>query len=118
MKVYALADLHLSFREKFAVNNLDKIKTAKPMDKFGDNWIKHYLKIWWNWSTTVKDEDIVLVPGDISWALRLEEALWDLDFIEKLPGRKILGKGNHDYWWKKKKKISEVISDKIDILQN
>ncbi|MBZ4686759.1 MAG: uncharacterized protein PWQ96_1014 [Clostridia bacterium] len=118
MNIYAMADLHLSFTEKFQIDNLESTKLSKPMDIFGDKWDNHYLKIWRNWSATVKEDDIVLVPGDISWALKLEEALFDLEFIERLPGKKILGKGNHDYWWQSLKKISEVTSDRIDILQN
>ena len=87
MDIYAIGDLHLSG----SVN--------KPMDIFGDKWKNHDSRIAKNWMKLVNEEDIVLIPGDISWAMTLEEAMVDLDFIHHLPGKKIFIKGNHDYWW-------------------
>ena len=93
MALYAIADLHFGF----AVN--------KPMDIFGDNWKDHSQKIIKNWQDTVKEADTVLLPGDLSWGMREEEAAADLDVIYGLPGRKILLGGNHDYWWKSSSKL-------------
>lgn len=87
MSLFAMADLHLS-------NSVNK-----PMDIFGSRWTDYMNKIKKNWSAVVTDEDTVIVPGDISWAIDYNEALEDFKFIEELPGKKLLGKGNHDYWW-------------------
>ncbi len=87
MSVFVMADTHLS------------IGTNKPMDKFGARWKNHAEKIREHWSETVSDTDTVIIPGDLSWGINLEEALEDFRFIDALPGKKILLKGNHDYWW-------------------
>jgi hypothetical protein len=87
MSLYAIGDLHFST----AVN--------KPMNVFGDNWTGHESKIIESWQSNVVDDDLVLVLGDTSWGINLSEAKEDLDIINKLPGKKILIKGNHDYWW-------------------
>ena len=87
MNVYAIGDLHLSF----AVD--------KPMDIFGTGWEGHFDKIKSDWQENVKPEDIVLVCGDTSWAMKLADAGKDLAEIAKLPGRKVFVRGNHDYWW-------------------
>ena len=87
MAIYAIADLHLSFSQN------------KPMDIFGDNWKGHEEKIKQNWIQKVKDNDLVLLPGDFSWSMYLKDSLKDFQFLHSLPGKKILLKGNHDYWW-------------------
>ncbi len=87
MSLFSIADLHLS------------LTTDKPMDKFGSRWQGYQDKINKRWRAVVTDDDTVIVPGDISWAIDLEEALADLKFLDSLPGKKIIGKGNHDYWW-------------------
>ena len=87
MSIFTIADLHLSF----SVN--------KPMDVFGARWTDYINKIRKNWCAIVSEEDTVIIPGDISWAIDYNEAIKDFEFIESLPGKKILGKGNHDYWW-------------------
>ena len=87
MSLFAIADPHLSFT------------AGKPMDKFGTRWIDHTEKLEKNWRAVVSEEDTVVLPGDISWGINLEGAREDLAFLESLPGQKILGKGNHDYWW-------------------
>lgn len=104
--VYCISDLHLSFSQD------------KPMDVFGMNWLDHHLKIARDWQERVKEEDLVLLPGDLSWALKLEEALPDLKFIEELPGTKILVKGNHDLWWSSLSKIRALGLKRIEFLQN
>ena len=87
MRIYAIADLHLS------------LVSEKPMDVFGEAWRDHADKIDRNWREVVQEDDLVLIPGDISWAMQLSAALPDLAFIGHLPGKKILLRGNHDYWW-------------------
>ncbi len=87
MKIFAIGDLHLGH----SVN--------KPMDKFGPQWKDHTLRIAGNWERLVGLEDVVLVPGDLSWAMRNGEAEEDLEWLDALPGRKLIIKGNHDYWW-------------------
>jgi predicted phosphohydrolase len=96
MAIYAIGDLHLSFG------------VDKPMDVFGENWILHYEKIKADWLARVKPEDTVILPGDISWAMTFESAYIDLAWIDSLPGHKIIFKGNHDYWWSSKRKMSGV----------
>ena len=97
MSIFAIADLHLS--------TLDS--TNKSMEVFGRRWTGYTEKLKSNWQRLVTDEDTVIIPGDISWALTLEEARSDLLFLDSLPGKKILGKGNHDFWWCTMKKHFE-----------
>lgn len=92
MSIYAIADLHLS------------LSSSKPMDIF-DGWENYITKLKTNWKNTVKNEDTVVIAGDISWAMKLNDTLNDFTFIENLPGKKILLKGNHDYWWTTRNKI-------------
>jgi len=106
MQVYAISDLHLSGYQ------------PKPMDIFGENWKDHWTKIRADWYKHVHEEDLVLIPGDISWAMRLSEALIDLKQIEELPGTKILLKGNHDYWWSSVSRIRSELNDSMILLQN
>lgn len=110
MSIYAISDLHLSFG------------TDKPMNVFGDNWENHSDKIKENWLKTVKDEDTVILPGDLSWGMTFEEAKLDFKYLNDLPGRKILLKGNHDYWWGTTNKINLFLKENgfknIDILYN
>lgn len=87
MAIFAIADLHLS------------LGSDKPMDVFGSQWVNHEQRLEEAWVSTVSAQDTVLIPGDISWGMTPEAALPDLQFIDRLPGRKILSKGNHDYWW-------------------
>ena len=108
--IYIIGDLHLSFG------------VDKPMDIFGNTWENHTEKIKKNWENTVKEEDTVFLAGDFSWAMNLEEALEDFKYIDKLPGKKILLKGNHDYWWSSLKKNREFLERNgirnIDFLYN
>lgn len=87
MNIYAISDLHLSAAQD------------KPMDIFGAGWEGHFEKIKSDWLTKVKDDDIVLIAGDISWAMKMSDALVDLNALADLPGKKVFIKGNHDYWW-------------------
>ena len=110
MSIYVIGDLHLSF------------STDKPMDIFGNNWENHAEKIRENWIKKVKEEDTVILPGDFSWATSLEETYKDFEFLCSLPGKKILSKGNHDYWWttltSMRKFLKENNFNNIDFLYN
>lgn len=107
MHVWAIADLHLSF----GVPN-------KKMDVFGPEWEGYTDKIEAAWNERIADDDLVLIPGDISWAKHLEEALPDLEWIHKLPGTKVILKGNHDYWWSSLSKMKKVMPASIHVLHN
>ena len=87
MAIYVIADLHLSFSQD------------KPMSIFGENWEGHSEKNKNNWISKVKPEDTVVLPGDFSWAMYLQDTYKDFEYLNSLPGKKLLLKGNHDYWW-------------------
>ncbi len=87
MSIYTIGDLHLSFHEN------------KPMGIFGENWEGHEEKIKKDWKEKVTENDLVVIPGDFSWSTYLKDTYEDFDYLNKLPGKKILLKGNHDYWW-------------------
>ncbi len=112
MSIFVLSDLHLS----------TDLARNKSMDVFGDRWRDYMAKIQKNWNAVVGEGDTVIVPGDISWATRLEEAFSDLDFLNRLNGKKLIGKGNHDFWWSTAKKMYEFFDangfDTIKILYN
>ncbi|EQK48194.1 MULTISPECIES: metallophosphoesterase [Paraclostridium] len=105
MSLYAIGDLHFST----AVN--------KPMNIFGDNWDNHEEKIINSWKSEVNEEDTVLIVGDTSWAINMNEAEEDLNIIHNLPGKKIYVKGNHDYWWTTVAKLNKLYDD-MSFLQN
>ncbi len=107
MNIYCIGDIHLS---------LDP-KVGKPMDTFGEIWINHWENLKLMWENTVQEDDYVILVGDISWGLKIEEAKADLDFISSLPGKKILIKGNHDLWWHGIKKLNSMYEN-IHFLQN
>ncbi|HHO75977.1 MAG TPA: hypothetical protein ENN05_06065 [Deltaproteobacteria bacterium] len=106
MRIFAISDLHLSF------------EADKPMDIFGPAWADHPARIKENWERLVSQDDVVLVPGDISWAMRMIDAEKDIAFIDELPGRKIIIKGNHDYWWASLSKLKKFVPESIIPLQN
>lgn len=99
MSLYALSDTHLSFAKD------------KPMDIFDDIWKNHPQKIKKNWLEVVTEEDTVLMPGDISWAINYKELAPDMEFILSLPGKKVISPGNHDYWWNSTQRLSERYKD-------
>lgn len=109
MSVYAIGDLHLSIAAK------------KPMDIFA-GWDNHAEKIKENWLKKITDRDTVVLAGDVSWGMTLAQALPDLRWIDSLPGRKIIIKGNHDYWWASVSKMKETFAqtglDSLYILHN
>ena len=96
MSLFAIADTHLSFG------------TDKPMDSF-PGWNDYVDRIEKNWNKIVTDDDTVVIAGDISWAMNFDELKADFDFIERLNGKKIILKGNHDYWWNTSKKMNDFI---------
>ena len=106
MKVFAIGDLHLSGNPP-----------TKPMDIFGPHWNDHWSRIKEHWNANVSDEDIVFLVGDMSWALRLEEAACDLQEIASLPGKKYMIRGNHDYWWASATKMHNHMGDAITFIQ-
>ena len=104
-KLFAIADTHLSF------------SVDKPMGVFGDAWKDHAERMAAAWSDEVSESDTVIVAGDVSWALKEEDAIPDLDFLHSLPGQKVLVRGNHDLWWQKIKKLNSMYDD-MRFLQN
>lgn len=105
MALYAISDLHLAF-------NVDK-----PMDIFGERWLNHDEKIKNNWINKVSEDDTVLIAGDISWSIKSDDTKVDLDWIDSLTGKKIISKGNHDYWWGSISKLNAMYEN-TKFLQN
>ena len=112
MAIFVLSDLHLS----------TDASTNKSMEVFGARWQDYISKIEKNWNAVVGENDTVIIPGDISWATRLEEAESDLRFLDSLKGKKLIGKGNHDFWWTTASKMKAFFEEKkinsISILYN
>ena len=106
MRIFAIGDLHLPGGDK------------KPMDVFGAHWENHFERIEADWRGRVSDEDIVLIPGDISWAMQLEPALEDLRRISLLPGRKLILRGNHDFWWSSLTQLRCSLPENMHAVQN
>ncbi len=109
MSIFAISDLHLSFG------------SDKPMAIFR-GWDNHTDRIKANWFRLVTDNDTVILPGDFSWGLQLEETLKDFEFLENLPGKKLILKGNHDLWWSTSKKLHDFFNENkiktVDIIYN
>ncbi len=109
MSIFAIGDTHLTF------------STDKPMDIFR-GWTDYVERLEKNWRAIVNDGDTVVIPGDISWAMSLEQAKKDFAFLNSLPGHKLIMKGNHDYWWTTKRKMDTFLSengfDSVSILHN
>ena len=112
MSLYVISDLHLSTNET----------TNKSMEKFGTKWRDYHKKLEKNFQAIINDDDTVIIPGDISWAMTLEEAKQDFKFLDSLPGKKIIGKGNHDFWWSTATKINQFFEENnitsISLLHN
>ena len=100
MSIYAISDFHLSISFP-----------DKSMDVFGQFWDNYIEKLQKNIVNVVGNDDLILIPGDISWATYIKDAAMDFDFINRLPGRKIISKGNHDYWWETVNKLNRFLSD-------
>ena len=106
MNIYAISDLHMS------------IANPKPMDIFGAKWANYLDNIKQDWLEKVQSEDIVLISGDISWAMTTADALKDFEYFKDLPGKKVFIRGNHDYWWKSITRLREQVPEKCYLLQN
>lgn len=106
MKVFAISDLHMS------------INSNKPMNIFGPVWEGYLDKIEQDWREKIGPDDVVLLAGDLSWAMRLEEAIADLNYISKWPGQKVILKGNHDYWWSSISGVRSVLPPNMYAIQN
>lgn len=107
MRLFIIGDTHLS----------EDPRIEKPMDIFGNAWNDHAARLREDWDARVGTDDTVIIAGDISWAMRLDEAMADLAFLHERPGRKILIKGNHDLWWTGITKLNQLYSDMV-FLQN
>ncbi len=105
MSVFAISDLHLPARQK-------------PMDVFGAHWANHFEKIKESWYARVDDSDIVLLPGDLTWAMHLEEAMEDIRRVGELPGKKLILRGNHDYWWSAIGRVRRALPENMFAIQN
>ncbi|HAF59767.1 MAG TPA: metallophosphoesterase [Bacillota bacterium] len=105
MNIFAIGDLHLS------------TDGAKPMDIYGGQWIRHAERLEQKWRSVVEEDDIVIVAGDISWAMKRQDATEDLEWIARLPGKKVLIKGNHDLWWTSVTKLNQFY-ESMFFLQN
>jgi predicted phosphohydrolase len=105
MRIFAIGDLHLEGG------------TGKTMDRFGEHWQGHDRKIFDAWDRIALEDDLLIIAGDTSWAMRLEDAMPDLDRIGRMKGRKVIIKGNHDYWWPSLTKLKRAIDPSIEVLQ-
>jgi predicted phosphohydrolase len=105
LAVFAISDLHLPAREK-------------PMDVFGAHWENHFDRISEDWIRRVGEDDTVLLPGDLTWAMRLEDAMEDIGRVDALPGKKIILRGNHDYWWSSIGRVRRALGENTFALQN
>ena len=106
MRIFAISDLHMS------------TTTSKPMDIFGSKWVDYIDKIHADWQEKVSDEDVVLIGGDISWAMDLEDAVKDINTLIPLKGKKVFVRGNHDYWWKSISRVRASLPEGFYALQN
>ena len=106
MKIFAISDLHLS------VNN------PKPMDIFGPTWDNYVEKIFADWHKKVTNDDVVLLCGDFSWAMKIDEVVADFNLLKDLPGRKVIIRGNHDYWWKSITAVRNILPPNFYAIQN
>lgn len=99
MSIFAISDLHLSSDNK------------KSMEIFGPKWADYMNRIKENWESSISGEDVVIIPGDISWGTYIEDSVDDFKFLHSLPGKKIVLKGNHDYWWTTFNKLNEFLKE-------
>lgn len=107
MSVWVLSDPHLAFGVP-----------EKTMEAFGPAWRDYAARIKAHWEERISQEDLILIPGDISWAMHLNEALIDLQWIDALPGTKVILRGNHDYWWSSSSKLSKIMPPSIHFIHN
>lgn len=118
MKIFAISDLHLSFQHPVDPHNWNDVIEYKPMAEIDHKWEQHARKIYENWCSTVGMNDLVLVAGDISWAMDLNQACPDLDYLSRLPGHIVAVKGNHDYWWQSISRVRAAVPANVTLIQN
>lgn len=118
MSVFAISDLHLSFAVAPDPSNWANCVEHKPMGDVDEKWRNHSRRIYENWIKVIGEDDIVLLPGDISWAMRLGEALNDFAFLAMLPGRIAGVQGNHDYWWQSISRVRSALPPNVSLIQN
>ncbi len=106
MAIFAIGDLHLAHGQQ------------KPMDVFGGHWENHVPRLGENWLQSVKENDLAVICGDISWAMQLAEAQPDFDWLAGLPGMKVMIRGNHDYWWGSISKVRSALPPSLYAIQN
>lgn len=106
MNIYSISDFHLS------------INSPKPMDIFGEKWVDYIDSIFDDWKKKVKAKDVVLLCGDFSWAMKLQEALYDFKLFKDMPGTIIMIRGNHDYWWQSITNLRVLVPKNFILLQN
>jgi len=118
MKIYAISDLHLSFSARPVPGNWQASPQYKPMEEVDASWVDHARRIFENWTRIISPDDVVLVPGDISWAMRLEEARHDFQYLAQLPGQIVAVQGNHDYWWQSISRVRAAAPANMRFIQN
>ena len=116
MKVFAISDPHLALSAPYRAG--EPPQTYKPMDIFGPHWLDYYGALYVNWRQIVEPEDAVLLPGDVSWAMTLPETVHDFEYLAALPGRIIIVKGNHDYWWQSISQVRAALPPNCQALQH
>ncbi|MFZ5650783.1 MAG: metallophosphoesterase [Bacillota bacterium] len=117
MNIYAISDLHLSFCSDPDTVRWD-VPEHKPMWEIDRGWEDHARRIYENWTGAISREDLVLLPGDISWAMRLEEAGPDIHYLSLLPGNIVAVQGNHDYWWQSVSRARKKMPPNVRLIQN
>ena len=116
--MFAISDLHLSFSTPVDPENWDAVVDHKPMDVCDPIWKQHYKKIYYNWHQLITDQDIIFMPGDISWAMHIAETVHDMQYLKMLPGKIMAIPGNHDYWWHSISKVRKIIPPNMQVIQN
>ncbi len=107
MRIFTIADLHLSFGVP-----------SKSMDIFGEAWKGHPKALEEKWDALIKPDDLVLIPGDISWAMKIDQAILDFAWVDARPGTKVIIRGNHDYWWDSISKVRKALPKSLHAIQN
>lgn len=105
MKLFAISDLHMPGGDD------------KPMNVFGSQWDNHVERIFADWRSRVGEEDVVLLPGDLTWAMQLKDAAPDIAAIGQMPGRKLIMKGNHEYWWNTLSQVKSIMPKGMEAIQ-
>jgi hypothetical protein len=116
MSVWIISDFHLSLKKPYVPGAAADL--YKPMDVFSPDWASHVERLYASFAELVRQEDTVFIPGDISWAIGLADGVHDFAFLGQLPGRLVVSKGNHDFWWDTKSKAQSAMPPNVTLLQN